>query len=41
MSAAYPNIGFNEGGFIETRMNKNSLGKGAGSALKGMGKVIK
>ena len=41
MSAAYPNIGFNEGGFIETRMNKNSLGKGAGSALKGIGKVMK
>jgi len=41
MSAAYPNILFNEGGFIETRMNKNSLGKGAGSALKGIGKVIK
>ena len=41
MSAAYPNILFNEGGFVETRMNKNSLGKGAGSALKGIGKVIK
>jgi len=40
MSAAYPNILFNEGGFVETRMNKNSLGKGAGAALKGMGKVI-
>ena len=32
---------FNEGGFVETRMNKNSKGKGAGAALKGMGKVIK
>ena len=41
MSAAYPNILFNEGGFVETRMNKNSLGKGAGSAIKGIGKVIK
>ena len=41
MSAAYPNILFNEGGFVETRMNKNSKGKGAGAALKGMGKVIK
>ena len=40
MSAAYPNILFNEGGFVETRMNKNSKGKGAGAALKGMGKVI-
>ena len=38
--AAYPNILFNEGGFVETRMNKNSKGKGAGAALKGMGKVI-
>ena len=32
---------FNQGGFIETRMNTNSLGKGAGSALKGIGKVLK
>ena len=41
MSKAYPNIFFDEGGFVETRMNKNSIGKGTGSTLRGIGKVIK
>jgi hypothetical protein len=31
---------FNEGGFVEIRMNKNSKGKGAGVSLRGMGRVV-
>ena len=41
MSAAYPNVFFNEGGFVEKRMNTKSKGKGAGAAVKGIGAVVK
>jgi|TARA_X000001388_G_C2219433_1_gene118651 hypothetical protein len=41
MSAAYPNVFFSEGGFVEKRMNTKSKGKGAGAAVKGMGAVVK